>query len=86
MGAINVNVTQVNYQATGQTVNVAQYSVDLAIEWDDDSTTPHTHYSTVQNVRFPNLLANAAITNAWLKEHLQELLLDALREINGLNT
>lgn len=83
MAIINVNVTETNYQPTGISVSVPQVQVDLVITWDDDSTTPPTPHSTTQTVKFPNILSNAGIEPSWLKDHLQQLLLDALRHIAG---
>lgn len=79
----NVNVTIENYTNLGTQVLVDQYSVDLDITWTKQDGTPG---SATQTVIFPNILGHANISNAWLKEHLIELLLEALREIAGVDT
>jgi len=81
--ARNVNVTIENYQATGAQVLVDQYSVDLFIEWIKNDGTPG---SVSQTILFPNILGNPAISNQWLKQHLTELMLAALREIAGVDS
>lgn len=79
----NINVSVTNYTNLGTQVLVDQYSVDLQIDWTKNDGSPG---ATTQTVTFPNILGNAGISNAWLKEHLTRLLLDALREIEGVDT
>lgn len=81
MPATNVNITTSNYQTTGVNVNFPQVSFDLAVEWDD----AEGHHSVTQNVKFPNVLQNAALDNAWLKDQLQGLMYEAIRKVLGLD-
>jgi len=81
--AKNVNVFIDGFAATGSTVNFPQYEVNVTINWDDNAGVAQTRTETVL---FPNILNDPAISNAWLKEHLMELMLAALREKAGVDS
>lgn len=68
--AREVNLYTSNWQATGKTISVPQYSVDVTINWIADDGTPNTRSETL---RFPNFLANVGAAD--LKEWLTELML-----------
>lgn len=81
--ARNVNIQISSFTDLGTQVPVDQYSVDLVIDWTKNDGSPG---SKTQTVIFPNILNDPAISNAWLKRNLTELLLAALREIEGVDT
>lgn len=59
-----------NWQDTGNSVSVQQYSVDITLVYNDKEH--------IETVLFPNILAQ--IPASWLKEKLQEIMIDALRK------
>ena len=75
-----VNVFITNWQATGQTVNTPQYSVDVRIDWTKNDGTADTRTATV---RFPNVLAQLPV--AWVKQEMEDLLLRAARKLAGVD-
>ncbi len=81
--ASNVNVTIGGFQTTGSNVNFPQYEVDITINWNNNTGEPQARSQTVL---FPNILNDPSISNAWLKEHLMDLMLEALREIAGVDS
>ena len=80
--ATNVNVNLTGFQTTGSNVNVAQYEIQVDITWINNAGQSQSHSELV---RFPNILNHANISNAWRKEKLTQLLLEALREIQGVD-
>lgn len=81
--AKSVNISIAGFQATGQNVSFPQYRVDVTVNWITLAGQARVHTETVL---FPNILSNPALSNRWLKDHLQDLMLDALREIQGVDT
>ena len=75
-----MNVWVKNWHATGQTVPVPQYTVDVALEWVDSDGNPHSWTGTPT---FPNDLKD--VPAAWLKDMLMELLLRAARKKLGVD-
>lgn len=73
--ARNLNVWRTNWHATGITVPVDQYEVDIHIEWINEAGEPREHTETVQ---FPNVLRDVPVP--WLERKVERLLLEALRK------
>lgn len=80
--ASDVNVALSGFQATGNNVSVTQYEIQVDVSWVNNAGQLKTHSELV---RFPNILNHPAISNAWRKEKLTQLLLEALREIQGVD-
>lgn len=78
--ARNVNLTVSSISLTGQQVQVDQYEVDLTAQWKGADGQPHTRTETV---RFPNILAQ--VSNPWLRERLTDLIIEAAREVWGVD-
>jgi len=72
--ATNISIFIDNWQWTGSTVPTPQATVDVEIQWTNE-TGPHTWSGTV---RFPNDLADVPV--AWVKEELEDLLIRAARK------
>lgn len=64
-----------NWTATGTQIKVPQYTVDVTINWIDDSGVSHTKSETL---KFPNFLQTVGAAD--LKEWLTELMLREARE------
>ncbi len=79
----NVNVRLSNSQITGLNVSVPQRSIDITVTWIDNNNVTQTDTRTAL---FPNILSNAALPAGWLKDHLEDLLYQAVREIVGIDT
>ena len=78
--ARNVNLWVTGITATGNSVPVPQYEIELTAQWIANDGTAKERTETV---RFPNILAQ--VPAAWLKEHLTELLIDAARQVYGVD-
>lgn len=78
--ARNVNVWLTNWRATGITVPVDQYTVDIKIQWTADDGGQREH---VETVRFPNVLRDVPV--AWLKDELVNLILRCVRKKLGID-
>ena len=77
--AHGVNLFISKWQWTGSTVPTPQATVDISIEWDDD--TGHHAWSGVGT--FPNDLQDVPV--AWLREELEDLILRVLRKKLGID-
>ena len=75
----NVNVGIINWRATGSTVPVPQYKVDVTLEWLDVEGNPHSWEGTPT---FPNDLQG--VPAAQLKDMLTELMLRVARKKLGV--
>jgi hypothetical protein len=73
--AREVNLFVNNWQATGKNISVPQYSVDVIINWIDDSGVSHTASETL---KFPNFLAKVGAAD--LKEWLTDLMIQEARQ------
>lgn len=78
--ARNVNVFLTNWHWTGQSVLTPQATVDLEIQWVDEEGSDQQWSGTAT---FPNDLRLVPV--AWLKEKLEELLLEAARKRLGVD-
>ncbi len=78
--ARNVNLIVSDISPTGQQVQVDQYEVELTAQWIDADGQPHERTETV---RFPNILAQ--VSGPWLRERLTGLVIDAAREVWGVD-
>ena len=72
--AHNVNVYITNWTDTGQTVSVDRWSVDITVQWTDDSGTDHENSDTYY---FPNALSGVPLSR--LREYMQEIILREAR-------
>lgn len=77
MGTANLWTT--NWQWTGSNVLTPQATVDVRLEWEDD-TGPHEWSGTLT---FPNDLQVVPV--AWLKEELEDLIIKAARIQLGID-
>ena len=73
--ARELNLFTSNWKATGKNISVPQYSVDVTLNWIDDSGGSHTASETL---RFPNFLQNVGAAD--LKEWLTELMTREARQ------
>lgn len=73
--AREVDLYTSNWQATGKTISVPQYSVDVTLNWIDNEGLPHTRSETL---RFPNFLQNVGAAD--LKEWLTDLMIQEARQ------
>ena len=78
--AKNVNLWVSDITPTGANPPVPRWELEITAEWVDNSGTPHTRTETE---RFPDILAD--MTNAWNKERLTDLILDAIRVKYGID-
>ena len=78
--ARNVNIIFSNWRATGQKVQVNQYSANLQISWIDKDGNPQSWSGAIN---FPNDLALVPLP--WLKEELAELIVRAARKRLGID-
>lgn len=78
----NVNISILDFNPTGATVNFPQYEIDITIDWTTLAGVDKAH---TEIVNFPNILAHPSISNEWLKDRLTSLMLAALREILGID-
>jgi len=78
--AREVNLYTSKWQATGKTISVPQYSVDVTLNWIDNEGIAHTRSETL---KFPNFLQNVGAAD--LKEWLTELLIREARERLGVD-
>lgn len=79
--ARSVNVLISNYSATGSNVTMPQVSMDVTVNWVDDTGTPHTN---TQAVLFPNVLAQ--VPAGQRDDVLRDLLLKLLRLKLGIDS
>lgn len=63
-----------NWQATGSTVPIDQYELDIEVHWTDDQGQSHQVQRTV---RFPNCLSDLTLMER--KELAEELMIRAAR-------
>ena len=73
--AREVNLYTSNWQATGKTISVPQYSIDVQLDWIDNEGVSHTRSETL---KFPNFLQNVGAAD--LKEWLTELMLSEAQQ------
>ena len=78
----NINIVKNDISPTGGTVQFPQWSVDITVEGIKPDNTPGT---VVRTIIFPNVLNNAALSNAWLKNKLYNLCIEAQRVIDGID-
>ncbi len=71
----NVNMWVDNWHATGNTVPVPQYTVDVTLEWVDAEGNSRSWTGTPT---FPNDLQD--VPAAWLKDMLTDLILRVARK------
>ena len=78
----DVNIMLTNRRLTGTNVSVAQRAVDCTITWTKDDGTSGSDTRTLQ---FPNILANPNLPAGWLADKLEQLCIDAVRVIIGVD-
>lgn len=78
----NVNLTISDITPTGQQVLVDQYEITITANWTGNDGLPKSYSNTDL---FPNILNDPGISNAWLKRHLKELVIAAVREKRGVD-
>lgn len=78
--ARSVNVWTDNWRATGNTVPVPQYAVDVTLQWIDNRGEQHERSETI---RFPNFLQNVGKKD--LKKWLTDLMLREARQRLGID-
>jgi hypothetical protein len=78
--ATNVNVWRTNWQATGANVPVPQYTMNLRLEWVNAQGEQKAWQGTAT---FPNDLQH--VPTAWLREHLEHLVLEVARKRLGVD-
>ena len=70
-----------NWQTTGQSPRVTQYSVDVYVCWTDNEGTVHEHQGTYL---FPNELAD--IPQEALRALMEQIIIAKLRVTLGIST
>lgn len=78
--ARSVNVWTDNWRATGNSVKVPQYAVDVTLRWMDNQGEWHERGETI---RFPNFLQNVGKKD--LKKWLTDLMLREARQRLGID-
>lgn len=78
--AREVNVQFGGWRATGTNVQVPQYEISVTFEWTANDGTVRTR---TRLVRFPNFMQQ--VPTEWLQEELQDLLVRAVRRIEGVD-
>ena len=78
--AREVNIWTDNWQNTGTSILVPQYTVDVIVQWIDNAGENHNRDETL---KFPNCLQN--VGGADLKEWLTELMLREARQRLGVD-
>lgn len=73
--AKDVNVYFENWKATGSTVNVPQFEVQIRLEWTRNDGSKATRSETA---RFPNVLGQLAL--AELREWMENILVAEMRQ------
>lgn len=63
-----------NWQATGSTVPIDQYELDIEVHWTDEQGQKH---QALRTVRFPNCLSDLSMAER--KDLAEELMLKAAR-------